>query len=81
MQKSSVEALFSSINPDIVIHAAAVTTGSKDVIEKPYLHVTDNMIINSLIFEACHRYNVKHCLFFRDEKIKRSRFVSLLFTV
>jgi len=63
-QKSSVEALFSSVNPDVVVHAAAVTTGSKDVIEKPYLHVTDNMIINSLIFEACHRYNVKHCLFF-----------------
>lgn len=63
-QKSSVEALFSSICPDIVIHAAAVTTGSKDVIEKPYLHVTDNMIMNSLVFEACHRHKVEHCVFF-----------------
>lgn len=63
-QKSSVDALFSSLNPDIVIHAAAVTTGSKDVIEKPYLHVTDNMVMNSLVFEACHRYKVSHCLFF-----------------
>src|SRR5579872_3386751 len=33
---------------DIVIQAAAVTSGSKDIISKPYIHVTDNAIMNSL---------------------------------
>jgi len=63
-QKKDIYNLFNNIFPDVVIHAAAVTTGSKDVIEKPYLHVTDNVIMNALIFEACHAFNVKHCLFF-----------------
>lgn len=62
--KASVESLFLKVQPDIVINAAARTTGSKDVIERPFLHVTNNSIINSLVFEACHVHKVKHCLFF-----------------
>jgi GDP-L-fucose synthase len=49
---------------DIVIQAAAVTSGSKDIITKPYLHVTDNAIMNSLIFKSCHDQKVKHVVFF-----------------
>lgn len=64
MNKVEVQSLFFKVQPDIVLHAAAVTTGSKDVIEKPYLHVTDNTIINALVFEACHISKVKHCIFF-----------------
>ena len=48
---------------DIVIHAAAVTTGSKDVVERPYLHVTDNIVMNSYVFQSCHELGVKHCIF------------------
>lgn len=62
--KDSVNNLFSTVKPDVVINAAARTTGSKDVIERPFLHVTDNAMINSLVFEACHTNKVKHCLFF-----------------
>lgn len=62
--KNSVDSLFSEVQPDVLINAAARTTGSKDVIERPFLHVTDNAMINSLVFEACHTYKVKHCLFF-----------------
>lgn len=49
---------------DIVIQAAAVTSGSKDIVTKPYLHVTDNAIMNSLIFKSCFTNNVKHVVFF-----------------
>ncbi|MCX6778609.1 MAG: NAD-dependent epimerase/dehydratase family protein [Candidatus Magasanikbacteria bacterium] len=62
--KDDVQRLFDQARPDVVIHAAAVTTGSKDDIERPYLHVTDNTIINALVFEACHIFKVKHCIFF-----------------
>ena len=48
---------------DIVIQAAATTSGSKDIIERPYLHVTDNAVMNSLILQACYDYSVKHMLF------------------
>ncbi len=49
---------------DIVIQAAAVTSGSRDIVEKPYLHVTDNAIMNSLIFKSCFDHKVKHVVFF-----------------
>lgn len=49
---------------DIVIQAAAVTTGAKDIVTKPYIHVTDNAIMNSLIFRACFESEVKHVVFF-----------------
>lgn len=49
---------------DIIIQAAAVTSGSKDIVNKPYLHVTDNAIMNSLIFKACFDNHVKHVVFF-----------------
>lgn len=49
---------------DIVIQAAAVTSGAKDILEKPYLHVTDNAIMNSLIFKSCFDHKVRHVVFF-----------------
>ena len=48
---------------DIVIQAAATTSGSKDIIERPYLHVTDNALMNSLILQACYDHDVGHFLF------------------
>jgi GDP-L-fucose synthase len=48
---------------DIVIQAAANTSGSKDIIERPYLHVTDNAVMNSLILQACYDHSVGHMLF------------------
>ena len=49
---------------DIIIQAAAVTTGSKDVVTRPYVHVTDNAVMNSLIFRACFENKVQHLIFF-----------------
>ena len=48
----------------IIIHAAATTTGSKDVIERPYVHVTDNAVMNSWLFREAHLNKVEHLIFF-----------------
>ena len=32
-------------NVDIILQFAATTTGAKDIISKPYIHVTDNVVI------------------------------------
>ena len=48
---------------DIVINAAAVTSGSKDIVERPWIHVTDNAIMNSLVFQVAHEQEVKHVIF------------------
>ncbi|MES2217665.1 MAG: NAD-dependent epimerase/dehydratase family protein [Pseudomonadota bacterium] len=49
---------------DIIIQAAATTSGSKDIVTKPYIHVTDNAVINSYLFRAAFEHKVKHVIFF-----------------
>jgi nucleoside-diphosphate-sugar epimerase len=49
---------------DIVIQAAATTSGAKDIVNKPYYHVTDNAVMNSLIFRAAYEHKVSHVIFF-----------------
>lgn len=49
---------------DIVIHAAATTSGSRDIVNQPYLHVTDNAVMNSLLFRAAHERGVGQVVFF-----------------
>lgn len=61
--RKEVNELFQKQKFDIVIQAAANTSGSKDIVERPYLHVTDNAVMNSLILQACFDYNVGHFLF------------------
>ncbi|MCS7184306.1 MAG: NAD-dependent epimerase/dehydratase family protein [bacterium] len=51
-------------NFDVVIQAAATTSGSKDIVTKPYIHTTDNVIMNSLIFRRAFESKVKHVIFF-----------------
>ncbi len=48
---------------DILIQAAAVTSGAKDVIERPYIHVTDNLIMNALLYQATYDNNIPHVIF------------------
>ncbi|MFA5394971.1 MAG: NAD-dependent epimerase/dehydratase family protein [Methanogenium sp.] len=62
-KKEHVGDIFKRVEPDIVIQAAAVTSGSKDITERPYIHTTDNAIMNSLILRACYEHSVKHFLF------------------
>ncbi len=51
-------------NIDIVVQAAATTTGSKDVINQPFIHVTDNAVMNAYLFRSCFLNKVKHVIFF-----------------
>jgi nucleoside-diphosphate-sugar epimerase len=63
--REHVEMLFTKYakDSDIVLQLAASTTNSKDVVERPWIHVTDNAIMNSLIFKAAHEAGIKHVIF------------------
>ncbi len=49
---------------DLVVQAAATTSGAQDIVKRPYLHVTDNAVMNSLLFRACHQRKIKRVIFF-----------------
>lgn len=49
---------------DIIIQAAATTSGSKDIVTRPFIHVTDNAVMNSYLFRAAFEHKVKHVIFF-----------------
>jgi GDP-L-fucose synthase len=60
--KAEVDRVVSGM--DIIIQAAASTSGAKDIVSKPYIHVTDNALMNSLIFRSAFENNVRHVVFF-----------------
>ena len=74
-------------NIDVVIQAAATTSGSKDIIERPYIHVADNAVMNSLILKNIFHSNVKHFIFFSctvmypnsEKKIKESQKIEKIY--
>lgn len=45
---------------DIVVQAAGVTSGSKDIHLRPYIHITDNAVMNSLLFRAAFELGIPH---------------------
>lgn len=49
---------------DIIIQAAATTSGANEIINSPEIHVTDNAIINSLVLRAASKSKVKHIIYF-----------------
>ena len=49
---------------DVVIQAAATTSGAHDIINRPYHHVTDNAVMNSLLLRAAFEQKIKHFIFF-----------------
>jgi GDP-L-fucose synthase len=49
---------------DILIQAAATTSGAKDIISKPYMHVNDNAIMNSFITKIAYDNKIKHVIIF-----------------
>ena len=48
---------------DIVMQFAATTTGAKDIVSKPYIHVTDNAVMNSLLLRESFEQGVEHFMF------------------
>lgn len=67
---------------DIIVQAAATTSGAKDIVTKPYIHVTDNAVMNSYLFRLAFEHKVKHVIFFSctvmyqssDQALKESDF-------
>lgn len=59
---SQVNKIFKNI--DILIHCAATTSGAKDIVNKPYIHVNDNVIMNSVITRAAYDNKIKHIIIF-----------------
>ena len=49
---------------DVIIQAAATTSGSRDIFQAPYIHVTDNAVMNSLILRAAYEHEVSQLIFF-----------------
>ncbi len=49
---------------DVVIQAAATTSGANEIVNKPYYHVTDNAVMNSLILREAFECKVDRLLFF-----------------
>lgn len=49
---------------DIIIQAAATTSGAKDIVNQPYHHVTNNAVMNSLLLRAAYDCAVSHFVFF-----------------
>lgn len=49
---------------DVVIQAAAATSGAGDTVRAPHLHVTDNAVMNSVLLRAVHDAHVGRFLFF-----------------
>jgi GDP-L-fucose synthase len=48
---------------DTVIQAAATTSGAKDIVSRPHIHVTNNAVMNALLFRGAHDQRVPHVVF------------------
>lgn len=48
---------------DVVIQCAAATSGCKDTLEDPALHIANNAVMNSYILKECAQSEVKHVIF------------------
>lgn len=59
--KAEVEKIVSGV--DVILQYAATTSGAKDIVSTPYIHVTDNAIINSLLFKEAFIQNIKQVVF------------------
>ena len=49
---------------DVLIQAAATTSGAKDILSQPHIHVTDNAVMNSLLFRSAFENGVGQVIFF-----------------
>jgi nucleoside-diphosphate-sugar epimerase len=58
---------------DVIVQAAATTSGAKDIVARPYLHVTDNAVMNSLLLRAAYDHKVGHFVFFSCTVMLASR--------
>jgi GDP-L-fucose synthase len=75
-----VEKIMSGV--DIVFQSASVTSGAKDIVARPAIHITDTAVMNSLIMRSAFEHKVEHFIFpsctvmypSSDELLKESDF-------
>ena len=48
---------------DTIVNCAATTSGSKDITSQPYIHVTDNAIMNARILQAAYDAKINNFIF------------------
>ena len=48
---------------DVILQFAATTSGAMDIVNRPYIHVTDNAVMNSLLLRAAFDLEVEHFVF------------------
>ncbi len=48
---------------DIVLDYAALATNFKDVVQRPYIHTTDNIIMTSLVIRVAFEKKIEHVVF------------------
>jgi len=51
-------------NTEILVQAAACTTGAKDIVSKPFMHVNDNVVMNSFVTKFSHKYKIPRVIIF-----------------
>ena len=49
---------------DVLIQAAGAPSDAKDMLVRPSIHVTDNAVLNSYLFQAAFEHRLKHVIFF-----------------
>ena len=59
-QKTHVDRIIKGM--DIIIQAAAVTSGVKDIADKPHAFISDNAVMNSLILRSAFDHSVDHLI-------------------
>ncbi len=57
------EAIAAAKGMDVIIHAAAVTAGAKEIISRPYIFVTDNAVMNAHALQAAYDQSAPHFIF------------------
>jgi GDP-L-fucose synthase len=74
-KKDDVDKVFHThSNYDIIIQAAASTSGIMDTFNRPDFHVTDNAIMNSLVLRAINNLSVGHFIFFSCTTMLQPKF-------
>lgn len=58
---------------DVVVHAAASTSGAADIVRRPEIHVTDNAVLGSVLLRAAHEAGVGQLVFFSCSVVYPSR--------
>jgi len=66
---------------DIIIQAAAITSGAKEIINKPNIHVSQNAIMNSIVTQSAFENYVKHVILFIDYGYLQSKGIDTLQSV